>query len=86
MGCLALVFLDGVADVKRFSGVDVVEVSGKIERYAVEHFARGVVDELEFDMLELFAYKFACAEVGDIACAEHRLLVARPEWVETLEQ
>ncbi len=86
MGCLALVFLDGVADVKRLAGVDVGEVGGRVEGDAVVDFARGVVDHFEFDVLALLANEFAGAEVLDTEGAEHRFGVARSVGVELAQQ
>ena len=45
---------------------------------------RAVVFKLEFDMLKILAYEFACAEIEDIAGTEHRLLVSGTERIEFL--
>ncbi len=63
-----------------------VEVLGGIECYAAHHLARGVVDELQLDMLEVAPNELTGAEILYITGAEHRLLVARPERIEAPEQ
>ena len=65
--------------------MDVIKVLGHIESYAVENLARCVVDKLEFDMLEVFAYKFTGAKVFDAVGAENRFLIAGAKWVEQPE-
>ena len=73
------VLFDGVADVEGFARLDVVEILLHIERNAVDNRPRRVVDEFEFDVLEVFAHEFAGAEVHNVASTEYRLLVAGPE-------
>lgn len=46
---------------------------------------RAVVFKLEFDMLKILAYEFACAEIEDIAGTEHRLLITGTERIEFLK-
>ncbi len=59
-----------------------VEILRRVERDAVEHLARRIVDHFELDMFAEFAYEFARAEVGDAARAEYRFCVARSERIE----
>ena len=63
--------------------MDMVKILSHIEGDAVEHFARGVINEFEFYVLELTAHKFACSEVNHIASAEYWFVVSGTEWVET---
>lgn len=79
---VVFVLLDCEADIERLSGMDIIEVSGGIECYAVEHLAGGVVDEFEFYVFELSAYELARAEIQYVSCAEHRFLVSRSERIE----
>ena len=62
---LMLIFVDSIADVKWLSAMDVVEIFAHVERYAVEHFSRGVVDELKLDVFQMLSHKLAGTEIGD---------------------
>ena len=77
-----LVFLDGVADVEWFSGMNMVEVGCHVESYTIDHTAGSVVDQFEFYMLQIAAYEFARAEVFDTSGAECGLAVAGTEGIE----
>ncbi len=81
-GIVVLVLLDCEADIERLSGMNIIEVLGGIERYAVEYLSGGVVDEFELYVFELSAYELACAEIQHVSCAEHRFLVSRSERIE----
>ena len=77
-----LVLLDGVANIEGLAGMDVVEVPRHIEGYAVDYLARGVIDQLQLDVLQVLAHQHASAKVLDVARAECRLLVAGSVGVE----
>ena len=63
-----------------------LEILRRVERDAVEHLARRIVDHLQFDMLPLFPHELACPEVSDAAGAERRLGIAGPERVELAQK
>lgn len=74
-----------VADVDRLVGMDMLEIGSHIEGDGIDHAAGAVIFKFKLDMLKIFAYKFACAEIKDVARHENRLLVARTIRIELLE-
>ena len=78
----AFAFFNGIAYVERLTRVYMVEIAAEVEGNAIEHLARSVVDQFEFDVFQMFANQFAGAVIYYAACAEYRFRIARSESIE----
>ena len=84
-GVLMLILFDGITDIERLAGVDMVEIGSHVEGNTIDYTAGGVIDELKLDVLEIAAYEFARAEILDAPSAECGLAVAGAERIEEPE-
>ncbi len=80
-----LVILDSIAYVEWLPGMDMREMLCHIERYTVEYLAGSIVHKFKLYMLEITTHELACTEILHRTRAEHRLLVARTERIESAE-
>lgn len=77
--------LDSVADVDRLMSVNMLEIWCHVEGYCIDHTACAIVFKLQFYVFEIFPYELTRTEIENVACAEHRVLVARTERIKLLE-
>ena len=85
-GATIVVFYDGVADIDRVAGLDVVEEVGHVEGDGGDVVIRmRLLDEFEFEVAAFCTYLAAHAVVIHIFRQEYRSAVARAERLELLE-
>ena len=82
---LVRILLDGVADVESALRFDVTRLRALAEGYAVHHFARLIVHQLQFDVFLFASYDFACSVIIHMVRAENRLFILRPEGIELFQ-
>ncbi len=80
-----LVLFHRIAYIEAAPGMYFREKTGLVEGNPVYHLSGSVVNKLKLDMLHLAAHEFARAEIHNVTGAEHRLLIAGSERVETPE-
>ena len=80
---LMFVLFDRVANIKWLAIVNVLKMLCHIKSNTIHHFSRGVIDKLEFYVLQLATNQFACAKINYTTCAEDGFVVAGTKWIES---
>ena len=89
LAVLVGVLLEGVTDVERLLGLDILSLLALTESNAVEHFVREVIDKFELDMLLTATHHLARTIIAHIAGAEKGLGIfgtVRREFLQVVEE
>ena len=78
-----LILFDRVANIKWLAIVNVLKMLCHIKCNAIHHFSRGVINKLEFYVLQLATNQFACAEINYATRAEDGFVIAGTKWIES---